>query len=91
MSETVTGFCRMCGACCGVRVTVDDGVAHRLAGDRDHPVSLGYACSKGRRMIGLVDDPAVLNEPMMRDRRGRLVPVDWDTALGDLEIGRAHV
>jgi anaerobic selenocysteine-containing dehydrogenase len=84
VSETVTGFCRMCGACCGVRVTVDDGVAHRLAGDRDHPVSLGYACSKGRRMIGLVDDPAVLDEPMMRDSGGRLVPVDWDTALGDL-------
>lgn len=35
-------------------------------------------------MVSLVDDPAVLDEPMMRDSRGRLVPVDWDTALGDL-------
>jgi anaerobic selenocysteine-containing dehydrogenase len=83
-AETVTSFCRMCGACCGVRVTVEDGAALRLAGDRDHPLSLGYACPKGRRMIGLVDDPAVLDEPLMRDRRGRLVPVDWETALGDL-------
>lgn len=84
MSETVTSFCRMCGACCGVRVTVEDGIALRLAGDRDHPVSRGYACPKGRRMIGLVDDPAVIDEPLMRDSRGRLVPVDWATALGDL-------
>ncbi|HEY3882779.1 MAG TPA: hypothetical protein VGM12_29685 [Trebonia sp.] len=64
MSETVTSFCRMCGACCGVRVTVEDGIALRLAGDRDHPVSRGYACPKGRRMIGLVDDPAVIDEPL---------------------------
>jgi anaerobic selenocysteine-containing dehydrogenase len=35
-------------------------------------------------MIGIVDDPAVLDEPLMRDPHGRLVPVDWDTALGDL-------
>jgi anaerobic selenocysteine-containing dehydrogenase len=74
----------MCGACCGVRVTVEDAIPLRLAGDRDHPVSRGYACPKGRRMIGLVDDPAVLDEPMMRDSRGRLVPVDWETALSDL-------
>jgi len=74
----------MCGACCGVRVTVEDGIALRLAGDRDHPVSRGYACPKGRRMIGLVDDPAVLDEPLMRDSRDKLVPVDWETALGDL-------
>jgi anaerobic selenocysteine-containing dehydrogenase len=74
----------MCGACCGVRVTVGNGGALRLAGDLDHPVSRGYVCPKGRRMIGMIDDPAILNEPMMRDSRGRLVPVDWETALGDL-------
>src|SRR5258708_23080233 len=35
-------------------------------------------------MVGVAADPAVLDEPLMRDPRGRLVPVDWDTALGDL-------
>src|SRR5260370_28051821 len=35
-------------------------------------------------MVGGVGDPAVFDEPLMRDPRGRLVPVDWDTALGDL-------
>lgn len=84
MTETITSYCRMCPASCGVRVTVDGGAAVRLAGDRDHPVSRGYVCPKGRRMIGIVDDPAVLDEPLMRDSQGALVPVDWDTALGDL-------
>jgi anaerobic selenocysteine-containing dehydrogenase len=84
MIETVTSFCRMCPASCGVHVEVDDGIALRLAGDRDHPVSRGYVCPKGRRMIGMVDDPAVLDKPMMRDRHGTLVEVDWESALGDL-------
>jgi anaerobic selenocysteine-containing dehydrogenase len=66
----------MCGACCGVRVTVEDGGALRLSGDLTHPVSRGYVCPKGRRMTGMIDDPAVLNEPMMRDSRGRLVPAE---------------
>jgi hypothetical protein len=74
VTGAVTSFCRMCGACCGVRVTVEDGGALRVAGDRDHPVSRGYACPKSRRMIGMIDDPAVLGEPMMRDSRGKLVP-----------------
>jgi anaerobic selenocysteine-containing dehydrogenase len=84
MTETITSYCRMCPASCGVRVTVDNGAAVRLAGDRDHPVSRGYVCPKGRRMIDIVDDPAVLDEPLMRDPQGTLVQVDWDTALGDL-------
>jgi anaerobic selenocysteine-containing dehydrogenase len=67
-----------------VRVTVEEGGKLRLTGDRDHPVSRGYVCPKGRRMAEMVDDPAVLNEPMMRDMSGKLVPVDWDAALGDL-------
>ena len=53
MTETITSYCRMCPASCGVRVTVDNGAAVQLAGDRDHPVSRGYVCPKGRRMAKL--------------------------------------
>jgi anaerobic selenocysteine-containing dehydrogenase len=74
----------MCPAMCGVEVTVEDGVAVHLTGDRRHPLSRGYVCPKGRRMATLADDPTVLDEPMMRNSRGALVPVDWETAIGDL-------
>lgn len=74
----------MCPANCGVHVTVQDGVPIRLTGDREHPLSRGYVCPKGRKMLGLADDPHTLTEPMIRDARGTLVPVDWDTAIGDL-------
>jgi anaerobic selenocysteine-containing dehydrogenase len=74
----------MCPALCGVRVTTDGGVVTRLTGDPDHPLSRGYLCPKGRKMAALTDDPERLDEPMVRDRGGKLVTVDWDTAIGDL-------
>jgi anaerobic selenocysteine-containing dehydrogenase len=80
----VISFCRMCPALCGVKVTVEDGAPTRVAGDPEHPLSRGYLCPKGRRMAALSDDPVRLDEPMMRDPGGTLVPVDWDTAVGDL-------
>lgn len=83
-SGGVTSFCRMCPALCGVTVAVEDGAVTRISGDRAHPLSRGYLCPKGRRMAALADDPVRLDQPLIRDPAGDLVPVDWDTALGDL-------
>jgi anaerobic selenocysteine-containing dehydrogenase len=74
----------MCPALCGLTVTVDDQTVARVSGDPDHPLSRGYVCPKGRKMGLLTDDRARLDFPMLRDRDGELVTVDWDTALGDL-------
>ena len=78
----VATFCRMCPALCGVTINLDGAV--RLAGDRSHPLSRGYTCPKGRRMVDLADDPARLDQPLLRDAAGELVPVGWDAALDDL-------
>jgi anaerobic selenocysteine-containing dehydrogenase len=82
--QEVTSYCRMCPAACGVRVAVEDGVVTKVAGDPDHPVSRGYVCPKGRKMGALTHDPARLDQPLLRDDQGQLVPVDWDTAIGHL-------
>ncbi|MET0887398.1 MAG: molybdopterin-dependent oxidoreductase, partial [Mycetocola sp.] len=81
---TVNSYCRFCATFCGVTVTVDDGELSRIAGDRDHPLSHGYVCPKGRKMVAVRDDPALLDRPMLRNSRGELTPVGWDTALDDL-------
>jgi anaerobic selenocysteine-containing dehydrogenase len=65
-------------------VTVEDGVATRVTGDPDHPLSRGYICPKGRKSAALPDDPRRLDVPMMRNSTGDLVTVDWDAAIGDL-------
>jgi len=77
-------WCRICPAQCGVIVTVSDGQPVKVVGDRDDPLSRGYVCQKGRRMVGLANDPRRLDQPMMRDDDGRLVAVDWETLLDDL-------
>jgi len=43
-------FCRICAAACGILVDVADGVAVRVRGDSEHPVSRGYTCTKGRAL-----------------------------------------
>lgn len=82
-SESIS-FCRMCPALCGIKVTAKGGVVTRLVGDPDHPLSRGYVCPKGRKMVALTDDRSRLNQPMLRGSSGHLVPVDWETAIADL-------
>ena len=40
-------YCRMCQAFCGVVVTLEGDRIVKVRGDRDDPVSRGYACFKG--------------------------------------------
>jgi len=55
-----------------------------VQGDRDHPVSAGYTCPKGRALGELHHHPQRLDGPLLR-RDGRLEPVSWDELLDDLE------
>ena len=54
-----------------------------VQGDRDHPVSRGYTCPKGRALGELHHHPQRLDGPLLR-RNGRLEPVTWDELLDDL-------
>ena len=55
----------------------------RVDGDREHPLSEGYTCPKGRALGALHHHPKRLDGPLLR-RNGRLVPVSWDELLDDL-------
>jgi anaerobic selenocysteine-containing dehydrogenase len=48
----VSTFCRVCEPACGLVATVDDGRIVRVRADDDHPVSKGFACTKGIEVIG---------------------------------------
>lgn len=54
-----------------------------VQGDREHPVSEGYTCPKGRALGELHHHPRRLDGPLLR-RNGRLEPVTWDELLDDL-------
>src|SRR5438067_12960943 len=81
--RTERSFCRVCGALCGVLVDVDGDEVVRVRGDRDHPLSHGYTCPKGRALPQTHHHPDRLERPMMRVG-GSLRPTTWDACLDDL-------
>jgi anaerobic selenocysteine-containing dehydrogenase len=76
-------FCRVCTSACGIVVEVDGDQVLRVRGDTDHPLTLGYSCSKGRALPQAHHHPDRLEVPELRVD-GVLTPVEWDHILDDL-------
>lgn len=78
--------CYMCACRCGIDVAVENGKVRFISGIPENPVNKGVWCAKGGAGIMTEYSPARLDRPLMREPgaargEGRLVPVDWDTAL----------
>ena len=81
----VTSFCRVCGSACGVRLTIDDNERiTAISGDRDHPISAGYACFKGLQAAETYHGPARLHHPLKRMPDGSFVPLPLEQALDEI-------
>src|SRR3954463_6268675 len=76
--ERIT-FCRICEAHCGLVARVDGGRVERLRPDKQHPLSLGYACPKGIAMTEVQNSPDRVLHPMRGDER-----VGWDEAIAEI-------
>lgn len=84
--ETTIGkktYCRICTNQCGMVVDIAGDRIVKVRADREHPLSKGYSCPKGRAIGGIHHHPDAITRPMMR-KDGKLVPVDWDEALDDI-------
>jgi anaerobic selenocysteine-containing dehydrogenase len=90
VTTTARSFCRICTSQCGVLIDVDGEQVLRVRGDRDHPMSQGYTCAKGRALPQMHHHPRRITRPFMR--RGNppgagstaLEPASWDDCLDDL-------
>lgn len=80
---TVPSYCRICAACCGTLVTKRGQQIIRIDGDREHPLSRGYTCSKGRAATALHHHPDRIRYPLVRSG-DKLLRATWDEALDDL-------
>ena len=67
--RTVRGYCRICMAQCGIFVDVEDEQVIRVRGDRDHPISRGYLCPKGRGLPAIHHHPKRIERPLMKGMR----------------------
>jgi anaerobic selenocysteine-containing dehydrogenase len=82
-TRTVRSFCRICTAICGILVDVEGDQVVRVRGDRDHPLTHGYTCPKGRALPRVHHHPDRIERPMMRVD-GKLEPTTWEACLDDL-------
>src|SRR5215471_17369174 len=80
---TCRSFCRVCTSLCGILVDTVDGQVVRVRGDRDHPMSQGYTCVKGRALPAMHHHPGRIERPLLRTN-GSLRPASWDACLDDL-------
>jgi anaerobic selenocysteine-containing dehydrogenase len=71
--------CRCCSAGCGMLATVRGDRVIKVAGDRAHPISKGYTCSKGRAIPALHHSDLRISDPRVRGLRA-----SWEPALDDI-------
>jgi formate dehydrogenase len=84
LPKTVTTFCRICAAGCGLEVTVgDDNRVQRIAPDKENPHTWRDFCAKGRTAHELVEHPRRILNPMKRVG-DRYVEATWEEAIADI-------
>src|SRR5437899_11229699 len=76
-----------CPDTCGMVVTVEDGRATRLRGDRDHPFTQGFLCQKVTRYLQRIYHPDRPEYPMKRvgpKGAGRFQRITWEEAVATI-------
>ncbi|MCH2169566.1 molybdopterin-dependent oxidoreductase [Myxococcota bacterium] len=84
MPETHYSFCRFCHASCAIKVTVEDGRAVSVIGDKDNPVYHGYTCAKGRALPEQHANPERLMHSMKRQSDGSHAAIPVAQAMDEI-------
>jgi anaerobic selenocysteine-containing dehydrogenase len=77
----VRGACpHDCPDTCAMHVTVEDGRATKVAGDPEHPITVGFLCGKVSNYLERVYSDERILHPLVRDA-GEFRRASWDEAL----------
>ena len=68
-----------------MHVTVEDGRATKVAGDPDHPITVGFLCGKVSNYLDRVYSDERILHPLVRD--GGELRASWDEALDRVAAG----
>ncbi len=95
-TETRLGVCNLCGAICGLQITLTDGRVSSVRGNPDDPLSRGHICPKGVAIADVLTDPDRLRRPVRRVSTGSAdeaewVETSWDEAFDLVADGLARV
>ncbi|HXQ24392.1 MAG TPA: hypothetical protein VN812_22100, partial [Candidatus Acidoferrales bacterium] len=82
--QTHKSFCRFCHAVCGIEVDVDDNRVLAVRGDKDHVVSQGYLCVKGRELLAQHTHPERLRDASKRQPDGTFGAIPSAQAMDEV-------
>ncbi len=72
-----------CWDSCGFKVTVEDGKVIKVEGDRDHPITKGKICGRGRMLEKRVNSGERLLYPLKKIA-GEFERISWEQALDEI-------
>jgi anaerobic selenocysteine-containing dehydrogenase len=84
MTATLTSTCRLCTALCPIVVTIEDGRAVEVHGDREAPLFEGYTCPKGRALPEMHANPKRLLHSLRRRPDGTHEPIGSDAVVEEI-------
>ncbi|HEX2414961.1 MAG TPA: molybdopterin oxidoreductase family protein [Thermoleophilaceae bacterium] len=79
-----------CPDTCAMHVTVEDGRATKVAGDPDHPITVGFLCGKVSNYLDRVYSDERILHPLIRagaKGEARFRRASWDEALDRVAAG----
>ncbi|MBI1764677.1 MAG: molybdopterin oxidoreductase family protein [Acidobacteria bacterium] len=83
--QVIRGACpHDCPDTCALEITVENGVAIKVAGAADHPTTNGFLCTKVNRYLERTYSPQRVLYPMKRvgaKGKGLFARITWDEAL----------
>ncbi|GAA1787203.1 molybdopterin-dependent oxidoreductase [Pseudarthrobacter sulfonivorans] len=81
-TTSVSTYCRICEACCGLIAELDGDRLVRVRPNTAHAHSRGFSCNKPQGLVELTYDPDRITTPMVRSGGpGEFSPTTWDKAL----------
>lgn len=83
--RTERAFCRICLGHCGMVLEVDEaGAITKIRGDKDNPITRGYACYKGLQAEDAHHGPNRLLHPLRKTGSGSYANVQSERALDEI-------
>lgn len=78
-----------CYDVCSMKAEIIDGKATKLEGNKEHPITQGIICEKGRKHIERMYSPMRIKQPMKKENGG-FVEISWDEALDTITSKLNH-
>ncbi len=78
--KTIATHCYICGALCGQKATVKDGILIKTSGLKGDPKGGGAICPKGAALKAQIYSAYRLKEPLIKEN-GRFRKASWEEAL----------